>query len=106
VLSFQPHRYTRTADLFEELAQSFHDAELLVLCDIYPAGEEKLAGVSLGALAAAVRARGHRQVHEAPELSELVGQLRELTRAGDALIFMGAGDISSKAEAFLGGEPS
>ncbi len=104
VLAFQPHRYTRTADLFQELAQSFHDADLLVLCDIYPAGEEKLLEVDLPRLAEAVRARGHRHVHEAPELSGLVQRLRGLTRPGDALLFMGAGDISSQAEVFLRGD--
>jgi UDP-N-acetylmuramate--alanine ligase len=105
VLAFQPHRYSRTADLFEELAQSFHDADLLILCDIYPAGEVKRPDVNLTALAEAVRARGHRAVHEAPELSALVRQLRELTRPGDALFFMGAGDISHQAEVFLSGDP-
>jgi UDP-N-acetylmuramate--alanine ligase len=101
VVAFQPHRYTRTRDCFEELARAFHDADVLLLTEIYAAGEEKLAGVSSAALAEAVRACGHRAVEHVPEKRALLARLRELTRPGDLVFFMGAGDIGRLANEFL-----
>ena len=104
---FQPHRYTRTRDLFDDLARAFHDADRLLLIDIYAAGEEKLAGVSASALAEAAREFGHQGVHFVAEREELLASLREVIEPGDAVIFMGAGDIGRLAHAFAsGGEGS
>jgi len=94
VAVFQPHRYTRTRDLFDDFAGAFHDADVLVLTPIYAAGEEKLAGVDSAALAAAVAAAGHRQVRYEPELTHLPGTLSEELRPGDLVLTLGAGDIS------------
>jgi UDP-N-acetylmuramate--alanine ligase len=101
VVAFQPHRYTRTRDVFDDLARAFHDADLVFLTEIYAAGEEKLAGVTAAALAEAVRACGHRAVEHVAEKSALVARLREVCRPGDVLIFMGAGDIGRLANDFL-----
>jgi UDP-N-acetylmuramate--alanine ligase len=101
VVAFQPHRYTRTRDTFDDLARAFHDADTLALTEIYPAGEAKLPGISAQALADAARQCGHRNVEFAPEKARLVPLLRELTEPGDLLIFMGAGDIGRVADDFL-----
>jgi UDP-N-acetylmuramate--alanine ligase len=101
VVAFQPHRYTRTRDVFDELARAFHDADVLLLSEIYAAGEEKIPGISAAVLAEAVRACGHRAVEYVAEKSQIVPRLRELTRPGDLVFFMGAGDIGRLAGEFL-----
>jgi UDP-N-acetylmuramate--alanine ligase len=102
LVAFQPHRYTRTRDCFDELARAFHDADQLVLTEVYAAGEDKLAGASGAELAAAVRECGHRAVDFVPERAGIVPRLRELARPGDVLIFLGAGDIGRLAREYLG----
>jgi UDP-N-acetylmuramate--alanine ligase len=102
LVAFQPHRYTRTRDCFAELARAFHDADHLVLTEIYAAGEDKLPGVSGAHLAEAVRECGHRAVDFVAERSGIVPRLRELARPGDVVIFLGAGDIGRLAREYLG----
>jgi UDP-N-acetylmuramate--alanine ligase len=104
VVAYQPHRYSRTRDVFDELARAFHDADVLVLTEIYAAGEDKIPGISAESLAEAVRACGHRAVEFVPEKSAIVPRLRELTRPGDLVFFMGAGDIGRLANEFLAGD--
>lgn len=101
VLVFQPHRYTRTRDLFDELADAFHDADVLVLTEIYAAGEEAIPGVDAAALAEAVRATGHRDVRLVRERGKLVEALLERLRPGDAVLLTGAGDVGQLAEPLL-----
>ncbi len=101
LVAYQPHRYTRTRDVFDDLARAFNDADLLALTEIYPAGEAKIPGIDAETLTSAVRQCGHHNVHFVPEKSELVATLREQTRPGDMLIFMGAGDIGRLADEFL-----
>jgi UDP-N-acetylmuramate--alanine ligase len=103
VAAFQPHRYTRTRDLFDDLARAFHDADVLLLTDIYAAGEHKIPGVDAETLAQAAREHGHRGVHWVPERSAIVPALRALTRPGDVLLFMGAGDLGRLADDYLEG---
>src|SRR5207237_1284865 len=62
VVLFQPHRYTRTQHLWDEFCRAFHLADVLLVADIYPAGEEAVEGVTSQALAEAISRRGHRQV--------------------------------------------
>jgi UDP-N-acetylmuramate--alanine ligase len=101
VVAFQPHRYTRTHDLFEELARAFHDADALLLTEIYAAGEAKIPGVDGALLAERVRECGHRSVRFVPESDGLIAALREEVRPGDAVLFMGAGDITRLGPRFL-----
>jgi UDP-N-acetylmuramate--alanine ligase len=106
VVAYQPHRYTRTRDQFEELADAFHDCDALVLTEIYAAGEPKIPGVESAVLADAIRARGHRDVQLVSDLADVAEHVRGLVQPGDLLIFMGAGDITRQADAYLeGGEP-
>ncbi len=94
VVVFQPHRYTRTRDLFEAFATAFHDADLLVLTEIYPAGEAKLPGIEGAVLADAIRARGHRDVRFVPDLERVPAELVPELRSGDLVLTLGAGSVS------------
>jgi UDP-N-acetylmuramate--alanine ligase len=95
VAVFQPHRYTRTRDLFDDFARAFHDADVLVLTEIYAAGEDKLPGVDAASLATAVRAAGHRDVRFIAELEEIPDALVPELREGDLVLTLGAGNVAS-----------
>jgi UDP-N-acetylmuramate--alanine ligase len=101
VVVFQPHRYTRTRDLFDDFASAFNDADRVLVTEIYPAGEDKIVGVEADALVETIRAHGHRDVRLVAELDtvleELPGQLGE----GDLVITLGAGSVSSLAPKLL-----
>ena len=92
---FQPHRYTRTRDQLDAFATAFHDADRLVLTEIYAAGEDKIPGVESAALAAAIEAHGHRSVRLLPDLDRLADTLAPELREGDLVVVMGAGSIAS-----------
>jgi UDP-N-acetylmuramate--alanine ligase len=98
VLAFQPHRYTRTRDLFEDFVRVLARADVLVLAEVYPAGEAPIAGADGRALAEALRAAG-----AAPRFVERVGELaqaiRSVVRPADVVITMGAGSIGQVAGA-------
>ena len=94
VVVFQPHRYTRTRDLFEAFSTAFHDADLLVLTEIYAAGEPKLPGVEAAALADAIRARGHKDVRFIPDLERVPDELVPELQSGDLVLTLGAGSVS------------
>ena len=104
VVAFQPHRYSRTRDVFDELARAFHDADVLVLTEIYAAGEDKIPGISAAALAEAVRACGHRAVEFVPEKSAIVPKLRELARPGDCCSSWAQATSAGSANDFLTGD--
>ncbi len=95
VCLFQPHRYTRTRDLKEEFATAFGDADVLLLTEIYAAGEEPIPGATGEALAEAIRARGHPDVTFVPERGRLAAEARERLRPGDLVLTLGAGDITA-----------
>ncbi|MBW2272049.1 MAG: UDP-N-acetylmuramate--L-alanine ligase [Deltaproteobacteria bacterium] len=93
VTVFQPHRYTRTRDCFEEFATAFNDADLLLVTEVYAAGEEAIPGASGELLAEAIRAHGHRNVRFVPGLDELAGDLPGELQKGDLVLTLGAGDV-------------
>jgi UDP-N-acetylmuramate--alanine ligase len=95
VVVFQPHRYTRTRDLFDDFASAFHDADLLVLTEIYAAGEPKIPGVESAALADAIRAHGHRRVQLVRDLDRIPEVLAPELRDGDLVITLGAGNVTT-----------
>jgi UDP-N-acetylmuramate--alanine ligase len=95
VVAFQPHRYTRTRDLWHEFTRSFNQADVLVLTEIYAASEEKLPGVEASLLAAAIRDHGHRAVFFEPDLDAALARLVREVRAGDLVVTLGAGSIST-----------
>lgn len=94
LVAFQPHRYTRTQHLFDDFARAFNDADLVLLTDIYSAGEAPIEGVSSERLAEALRSHGHHNARYVPDREELARQLAEAARPGDVVIALGAGDIN------------
>ena len=101
VAVFQPHRYTRLAHLRAEFARSFNQADVLLLTEIYPAGEEPIPGVSGRALYEDVQQFGHKDVHFEPDLKKVPAALLKIVRAGDIVIFLGAGNITKAVPEFL-----
>jgi UDP-N-acetylmuramate--alanine ligase len=101
VVLFQPHRYTRTQGLWAEFGGAFDLADLLLICDIYPAGEEAIPGVSAGALARAVGQRGHRQVAYAGDLKSAIDWLAGEVKDGDVVLTLGAGSVWTAGDELL-----
>jgi UDP-N-acetylmuramate--alanine ligase len=101
VVVFQPHRYTRTHLLQQEFCTAFHDADALVLLDIYAAGETPLPGVTTGLLYEGLISQGQREVYYLRERAEVVPFLQRSLRANDILLTLGAGDVWQVGEAFL-----
>ncbi len=94
IVAFQPHRYTRTQLLFDEFKRSFNQADVLLLADVYAAGEKPIPGADSERLTAAIREHGHHEVHYVPERGQLARRLAEVARPGDVVIALGAGDIN------------
>jgi len=90
---FQPHRFSRTKLLFDQFSTAFYDADVVLVTEIYPAGEDPVPGLSGAALAAAMRDHGPRDVTFCPTLSEAAAQLGQRVTAGDLVITLGAGDV-------------
>jgi len=97
VAVFQPHRYTRTARLFDEFSRVLSEADVVVLTDIYSAGEEAIEGIDSAALCHSIRARGKVAPVLIPCVTELTQSLPDLLQDGDLLILMGAGSIEKVA---------
>ncbi|MFT4179834.1 MAG: UDP-N-acetylmuramate--L-alanine ligase [Thermomonas sp.] len=98
VVAFQPHRYTRTRDLFDEFAAVLSGVDALVLTEVYPAGEAPIAGADAKSLARSIRTRGRVDPVVVGGASELRETLAGVLRDGDLLLLMGAGDIGAAAQ--------
>ncbi|MGE5664088.1 MAG: UDP-N-acetylmuramate--L-alanine ligase, partial [Deltaproteobacteria bacterium] len=103
VVGFQPHRYTRTHALFREFVSAFHDADLLFVFDVYPAGEEPIPGASGERLCDAIRDHGHKAVRYAGKAGDAAGEVAPRLRQGDIFLTMGAGDVWKLGESVLSG---
>jgi UDP-N-acetylmuramate--alanine ligase len=102
VCVFQPHRYTRTQALQQDFHTAFNQADVLVVMDIYAAGEPPIPGVSAEALAEGIRAHGHRNVtYLGSDRGRILDHLAEVTRPGDLLLTLGAGDVGQLAGEIL-----
>jgi UDP-N-acetylmuramate--alanine ligase len=97
VLAFQPHRFTRTRDCFEDFVRVLADADVLVLTEVYPAGEAALVAADGRALARALRVAGRIEPVFVEQVEQVAAALLEVTRPGDVVITMGAGSIGSVA---------
>jgi len=95
VVAFQPHRFTRTASLMEAFGPALAAADHVVLTDIYAAGEDPIPGVTLDALAAAVRRGVAAPVDVAPRLDDVVAAIVRASKPGDVVITLGAGSIGT-----------
>jgi len=103
VLAFQPHRYTRTRDLFEDFARVLSTVDALVLTDVYPAGEPPIVAADGRALARAVRVGGRVEPLFVEEVSGVAGAVRAIARDGDVVLIMGAGSIGQVAPQLAAG---
>ncbi len=101
VIAFQPHRFSRTQALFDAFGPSMAGADAIVLTDIYAAGEEAIAGVTLDALAARVRSQLAVPVEVVPRLADVAPALARLAQPGDVVITLGAGSIASVPDQLL-----
>jgi UDP-N-acetylmuramate--alanine ligase len=100
VAIFQPHRYSRTATFLEEFATAFSDADLVIITDIYSAGETNLKNISGKTVADAI-ARYHKSVFYHPTLKSLSSFLGELLQPGDLTLFLGAGNLNQVIPEFI-----
>jgi UDP-N-acetylmuramate--alanine ligase len=94
VLAFQPHRYTRTRDLFEDFIKVLSASDALVLAEVYPAGEQPIVAADGRALAHALRVLGKVEPVFVEDIAEMPGTILDLVRDGDVVVTMGAGSIS------------
>ena len=101
IVAFQPHRYSRTAALMDAFGPAFAAADHVVLTDIYAAGENPIADVTVDALAAAIRRGTGAPVDVVPALDDLVPALARIARPGDVVITLGAGSIGSVSRRLL-----
>ena len=97
VVAFQPHRYSRTRDLFEDFSQVLAETDVLLLTEVYAAGEEKIPGADGRALSAAIRARGLVNPVFVENVKDLPTALRHVIQDGDLVLTLGAGNIGALA---------
>jgi UDP-N-acetylmuramate--alanine ligase len=95
----QPHRYTRLRDLMTEFSTCFHDADKVIVADVYSAGEAPIEGVSKDALVEALHRHGHRNAVGLDGPAALAGLVAAEAKAGDLVVCLGAGDITQWAYA-------
>ncbi|ACK70644.1 UDP-N-acetylmuramate/alanine ligase [Gloeothece citriformis PCC 7424] len=93
VAIFQPHRYSRTATFMDEFATSFDDADVVIVTDIYSAGEVNIGQISGQQVADAI-SRHHQQVFYHPSLKSLGSFLSQILEPGDLALFLGAGNLN------------
>ena len=101
IVVFQPHRFTRTKDLYSRFTKCFHDADILILIPIYPAGETPIEGVTSQWLLKGIKEHGHRNAIFCADKQEVIDYLKDNIRSGDILITLGAGDVNKIGEEFL-----
>ena len=101
VVVFQPHRYSRTRDLFEDFAAVLSRVDVLVLLEVYAAGETPIAGADGRALARAIRTRGHIDPVFVAELGAVKDVLADIVHDDDVVALLGAGNIGAIAEALV-----
>jgi len=94
LVAFQPHRYSRTENLFDEFTRAFNNADQLFLTDIYAAGEKPIPGITSQHLAEAIAQHGHHNVKYAPDRAAMSAELARTAKPGDVVIALGAGDIN------------
>jgi UDP-N-acetylmuramate--alanine ligase len=98
----QPHRYSRLNDLFQDFCGCFNDADVVIVADVYAAGEAPLEGVNRDSLVEGLRRYGHRRALPLAGSDQLAALVAEETKPGDLVVCLGAGDITSWAYALPG----
>src|SRR5512138_1127631 len=102
VVAFQPHRYTRTKELFSEFVTCFYGADVLVMTDIYAASEQPIPGISAEELAQQIKKHGQRDVTYLADRLAIPAHLAQIAQPGDIILTLGAGNIWQAGEALLG----
>ncbi len=101
VLAFQPHRYTRTRDLFEDFAAVLSEVDVLLLTEVYAAGEAPIVAADGRALARAIRLRARVEPLFVDDVTRLPDEILQIVRDGDVVMTMGAGSIGATAQAVV-----
>ncbi len=104
VAVFQPHRYTRTKNLYKDFGKVFGNADVLIITELYPAGEKPIPGVSEELIYNAVKREGHPSVHLIKGREEVLDFLHRTLKVGDLLITLGAGNVWRIGREYLSGE--
>ena len=97
VLIFQPHRYSRTRDLFEDFTQVLSETDVLVLLDVYAASEKPIPGADGRTLARAIRIRGKVDPIFVTDVEDVPGVLKHILQDGDVILTQGAGSVGALA---------
>ena len=97
VVAFQPHRYTRTRDLLDNLAAALSTADRVIVTEVYPAGEAPIAGADGRAICRAIRARGSAEPVFVADVEGIAAALRNIVAEGDVVLTLGAGNIGAEA---------
>jgi UDP-N-acetylmuramate--alanine ligase len=95
VLAFQPHRYTRTRDLFEDFVQVLGTVDALLLAEVYSAGESPIVAADSKSLARAIRVGGRVEPRYVEQIGQLPQAILETVRDGDLVLTMGAGSVGT-----------
>ncbi|WP_142848729.1 UDP-N-acetylmuramate--L-alanine ligase [Telmatospirillum sp. J64-1] len=98
----QPHRYSRLKSLFEDFCTCFNDADMVVVSDVYPAGEQPIEGYDRDALIKGLQEHGHRRVMALPSPEALPELVKSIARPGDMVVCLGAGSVTNWAHALPG----
>jgi UDP-N-acetylmuramate--alanine ligase len=101
VVLFQPHRFTRTQALWDEFCRAFHQADRLLITDVYAASEEPIPGIDAKTLASAITDRGHRDAVYAGDLDAATERLAQEAKEGDVVLTLGAGNVWTAGEELL-----
>ncbi len=101
VVVFQPHRYSRTRDLFKEFLTAFNQADVLFLTGIYSAGEDPIPGVDVQGLYEGIKGHGHKDVTLVLDKSAILDRLLPRLKPGDMVFTLGAGDVWKTGEALI-----
>ncbi len=102
VMIFQPHRYTRTRDCFEDFIEVLNQVDELILMDVYPAGEDPIVGADGRALCRSIRLRGHVEPYFVPSPDQVPATLADIIRDGDIVLTQGAGNVGKMAKILSG----
>jgi UDP-N-acetylmuramate--alanine ligase len=95
---FQPHRYTRTLHLFDDFARAFNLADVVLILDIYPAGENPIEGITAPALIEKIKSFGHKNAIYAPNSEMIESYIIGNANDGDAIVVMGAGSVTKLSD--------
>jgi len=93
----QPHRFTRVRDLFNDFCSCFADADVVIVSEIYKAGEDPITGINMESLVKGIKDAGKKAVYPLNNATDLAGLINEVAKAGDIVVCLGAGDITKWA---------